>query len=165
MPDAFWDPMHIMNPPFQACETSDFAAATDGQIHDPNNANPLMYGEWVDVTSNKLARAASTSKNAYLYVGEKGRTDLQMTKKGPILLTRPQRIRTKLVDATGSLGLNSEVMIADVTINSLTKFFFKKAATTGNYIQGKVTKAGTNSGAPDGSYWEILLYPQPLIIP
>lgn len=164
MPDVFWDPMHILNPPFQSCETIDLLAATSGQVHDPNNANPLMYGEMVDITSNKIARAASNSKNPFLYVGEVGRTDLQMTKKGPVCLTRPNRIKTKLVDGTG-LSLNDEVMVATVVVNSLNKSGFKKAATTGNYIQGKVVKVGTNTGAPDGSYWEIVLYPQPIIIP
>lgn len=164
MADAFWDPMHIVNPPFQACETTDLPANTVGQVHDPRNANPLMHGEWVDISNKKIARAAATAPMPVLYVGEVGRTDIQVTKKGPVLLTRPNRIKTKLVDGSSSLVVGDEVMVGDVTINSLSKKGLIKATGSGNYAQGKVLAAGTNTGAPDGSYWEILLYNQPRII-
>lgn len=170
MPDVFSNPLEILNPPFQNLETGDYPGATSGQIEDPTNANPIGEGEWLDLASTspntgKLARATATVKNPFLYVGQVGRTDIQTTKKGPIAFTRPHRIKTKLVSGASSLVAGDEVMIGNVTVKGQTKAGLVKATGSGNYALGFVLAAGANSGDPDGSYWEIFLYNQSLLIP
>lgn len=171
MPNEFSEPMEIQNPPFQSLETADFGPVTAGQIGDPKNANPIISGEWLTLfdavtpaNTGKLQRAAATDPEPFLYYMDAGSTDSQTTKKGPILLERPKRIKTKLVSGANSLGLGDEVMVGSVTYDSLARAGLLKA-TSGNFSQGRVLGIGTNTADPDGSYWVIVLHNKPHLMP
>lgn len=167
MPNAFSQPLEILNPPFQRLETLDLPAKTPEQITNPKNANPLVEGEWIVMVDGAdtglIKRAVGSNPLAHLYLGQVGRTDIQTTKKAPIALDRPLRIKTKIVAGTG-LSVGSEVMVGNVTFDGLTRSGLVLATST-NYAQGYVVKKGTNTGDPDGSFWEILLHPQPRLVP
>lgn len=168
MPSKYSKPLEILYPPFLDMETNGYLAVNDGEISDPENANPIIEGEWLDLFSSaantgKLQRAVGTTPLPFLYVDQKGRTDVQSTKKGNIALEAPLIIKTKIVNGT-SLPAGSEVMVGTVTYNSKSKAGLL-LATGGNYIVGKVLSVGTNTSHPDGSFWEILLYRQPVLKP
>lgn len=161
MPTVYSQPLEILYPPFQKLETRDYPAKTEAQITDPQNANPLVEGEFVNILggadTGTIQRAAKTDPHPMLYLGQIGRTDIQTTKKAPVALEPPLIIRTKLVDGTG-LVIGDKLMVDDITFNGLTRSGLKEAAGSGSFVVGQVLKAGTNTGDPDGSFWEIFMY-------
>lgn len=171
MPNAFSEPMQILNPPFQELESAAFGPVTAGQIGDPNDANPIISGEFLKLfdgtNTGKLQRSDDQDPQPFLYYMDAGSTDTQTTKKGPILLTNPKRIKTKLVNATGGLVVGGLVAVGAVTYDGIANRagLVKDPATSNRFVVGRVLEAGTNAGQPDGSYWTIMLFDQPIRTP
>lgn len=169
MPSRMSNPLVYVQPPFQDLETQDYACVTESLITDPTVTNPLLEGEWVDLVASggqlKFQRAVATSSQPQLYAGQRGRTDIQVTKKAPLILGYPNRIKTKLVSGASSLVVGDPVMVGAVVVDGQNKIGLIKATGSGNYVLGVVEVAGTNTGAPDGSYWTIHLYRNPRLIP
>lgn len=173
MPNLFSDPLEIENPPFQSLETRDFPAVTEAEITNPYYTaagGALVEGEWVTVLSGantgKIIRTDRDDPNPFLYLGQLGRTDLQVTKKAPISLYPPKIIKTKLVDGSGGLDVGDYVGVGAITYNTVANRSGLVLGVSGHYAVGKVLVKGTNTGAPDGkTYWTILLFSQPVLLP
>jgi hypothetical protein len=160
--------MQILNPPFQELESAAFGPVTTGQIGDPNDANPIISGEFLKLfdgaNTGKLQRSNNDDPQPFLYYMDAGSTDTQTTKKGPILLTNPKRIKTKLVKGD-SLSAGSLVGVGAVTYDGIAGRAGLVVAVSTKYAVGRVLEVGTNSSQPDGSYWTIMLFDQPIVAP
>ncbi len=99
----------------------DFYAA-DPTLLNPNNANPLYDGEWLEIDSNyKLARGSGEAVNvSYVLFAERGRYDTQAIGKVPVLFMGGFEAETKIVNLS-SLVVGSQLMVTDVTVNSQSK--------------------------------------------
>lgn len=105
----------------------DFYVLTPAQLN-PNNANPLLDGEWLqlDATEYKLARGADGAGAhpaivpSWQLFAEKGRYDTQSIGKVPVLFMGGYEAETKVADLT-SLVPGSALEVADVTFQSLTR--------------------------------------------
>lgn len=96
------------------------------ELLDPLNANPLVMGEWLELTTNgkKVQRGASgatpASVPSWPLIVEAGRSDTQSAKKVALAYLGPVEVDTKIMDATG-LTVGAAVGVADVTVGALTK--------------------------------------------
>lgn len=129
----------------------------DSTLLDPNNANPVVDGEWLELDSNyKLARGSSTQvKPAWQLFAERGRYDTQAIGKAPVLFIGGYEAETSICDLT-ALSVGDPLMVADVTVSALTKRGLKKAtASTGANILvfGWVTRL---PGGGKVRYWKTM---------
>lgn len=129
----------------------DFYLANPALLN-PNNANPLLDGEWLQLDANyKLARGADGSGTheaivpSWQLFAERGRYDTQAIGKAPILMSGPYEAECKICDLTGAtVGL--PLVVQDVTFQSLTRRGLKVlgAGTGEHLIFGFVTRVFTD---------------------
>ncbi len=115
----------------------------DPTLLNPNNANPLIDGEWVEIDTNyKLVRGTGNSASpAFQVFTERGRYDTQAIGKADILFIGGYEAETTVCDLTG-LAVGNQLVVADVTVSGLTKRGLKKLpAASGTYnVVGRVTR-------------------------
>ena len=109
---------------FQTIHRRPFELATPALLN-PNNANPLLDGEFLELTSAyKMERGASAAAGAavpsFAYAAERGRYEVQAIQKGPFLYLGQYEADTLIMDATG-VTLGMKLVVTDVTIATLTK--------------------------------------------
>lgn len=94
----------------------DFYVA-DPTLLNPNNTNPLLDGEWLEIDTNyKLARGTGTQAGpAWQLFAERGRYDTQSIGKVPVLFMGGYEAETKIVTLT-SIIVGSALEVADVSI-------------------------------------------------
>lgn len=128
----------------QALLRRDFSVA-DPTLVNPNNANPLMDGEFMNLDSAyKLIRAASLSMGFALFV-ERGRMDVQAIRKATVLFGGTYEADTRVFTTAGITAVGQKVEIsAAVTVDTLTKSGLK-IFTTGEVV-GYVTRLPANNG-------------------
>jgi hypothetical protein len=121
----------------------DFPVA-DRNLISPNNANPLMDGEFLNLnTAYQLVRAGNGEVGWAMFV-EKGRFDVQAVGKVTILFAGTYEADTRVMDATG-MTLGGDLGIsAAVTVDTLTKSGLV------NYASGKVVGFVTRLPANNG---------------
>lgn len=123
----------------------DFYAANTALLN-PNNANPLVDGEWLEIdTSYKAARGSSEqAKPAFQIFAERGRYDTQAVGKVPLLFLGLYEARCKIVSTTGC-SAGDALVVQDVTIGGLTKRGLAKlgAGSGQHMIFGYVTRVYT----------------------
>lgn len=122
----------------------DFPAA-DVTLLNPNNANPILEGEWLELDTNyKLARGTGNGKPCvYPVHTERGRYDTQSIGKLNVLMLHDYEAETKIFDSTG-LAVGDRLMVGDVTISGQTKRGLKKATGAATTVEvGIVTKLPT----------------------
>ncbi len=114
----------------------------------PNNANPLLEGEWLELDSNyKLVRGSGASLNpAWQVWAERGRYDTQAIGKTTLLFLGGYEAETSVYLATG-LAVNDPLVVNDVTIGGLTRRgLLKLPASAGTYaVRGFVTRVLTST--------------------
>ena len=119
----------------------------------PNNANPILEGEWLELDSTyKLVRGSSTqAKPAWQVFDEKGRYDTQAIGKLTVLFIGGYEAKTRVCDASGC-SVGDALVIADVTVGGLTKRGLDKiSAVAGEYaVFAYVTKVISSS---ELQYW------------
>jgi len=119
----------------------DFTLAVPALLN-PNNANPLVDGEWLGLNSSyQLARGSGAQvKPTWPVFAERGRYDTQAIEKTVVLFGGFFEAETKIYDATG-LAVGDFLEVTDVTISALTKQGLKEAAGAGqHWIVGVVTR-------------------------
>ena len=126
----------------------DFPVA-DVTLLNPLNANPLLDGEWLSISTNySLERGTDDGTvgeiltTSYPLFAERGRYDTQAIGKSPILFLGMYEAQTRIVDATG-LSVGDRLVVKDVTIDTLTRKGLAEAGTSaGNdhMIVGHVTR-------------------------
>ena len=121
----------------------DFTVA-DRTLVNPNNANPLMDGEFLNLdTSYKLIRGTDGSFGMALFV-ERGRMDVQAIGKGTVLMGGAYEADTRVFTTTG-LTLGGKLQIsASVTVDTLTKSGL--ANYSSGEVVGYVTRLPANNG-------------------
>lgn len=99
----------------------DFYVATPGLLN-PNNANPLLDGEWLQLdTSYKLARGSGEQAvPAWVLFAERGRYDTQAIGKAPVLFQGGFEAESQIVNAT-SADVGDALVVQDVTFGGLTR--------------------------------------------
>jgi len=113
----------------------DFYLADTGLLN-PNNANPILDGEWLQLDSSyKLARGSGTQAvPAWQVFAERGRYDTQAIGKAPVLFIGGYEAETSICDVTGC-AVGDALVVADVTVGGLTKRGLDKiSASTGIYL-------------------------------
>jgi len=121
----------------------DFPVA-DRTLVNPNNANPLMDGEFMNLDSSyKLIRGADASFGFALFM-ERGRMDVQAIGKVTVLMGNTYEADTRVFTTTSlTLGCKLEIS-ASVTVDSLTKSGLKLYS-AGEVI-GYCTRLPANNG-------------------
>ena len=114
----------------------DFYVANTALLN-PNNANPILDGEWLELDSSyKLARGAGTPQAtpAWQVFAERGRYDTQAIGKLPVLFIGGYEAETSICDVTGC-AVGDALVVTDVTVGGLTKRGLDKiSAATGEYL-------------------------------
>lgn len=114
----------------------------------PNNANPLLDGEWLELDSTGKGIRGVTGSGTHEAVApswqvfaEKGRYDTQAIGKVPVLWLGGYEAESKVVDVTGAT-IGAPLVVQDVTFQSLTRRGLKVlgAGTGEHMIFGYVTK-------------------------
>lgn len=102
----------------------DFYLANPALLN-PNNANPLLDGEWLQLDANyKIGRGADGSGTheaivpSWQLFAERGRYDTQAIGKAPILFTGGYEAESKIVDLTGAT-VGSALVVQDVTFQAI----------------------------------------------
>lgn len=110
---------------------------TDPTILDPNNANPLIDGEWLQLDSSYTAGrggAGNVAVPTWQVFAEKGRYDTQPIGKAPLLFIGGYEAETTVYTAA-SIAVNSELIVSDVTVGGLTKKgLIARPAGSGTYL-------------------------------
>jgi hypothetical protein len=117
----------------------------DRTLLNPNNANPLLDGEWVNFDSAyNLVRGADGSFGFMVFT-ERGRFDVQSIGKVTIFQGGAYECNTRIFTAAG-LALGNPLKIsASVTIDTLTKSGLVNQGGTGTIV-GYVTRLPASNG-------------------
>jgi len=120
----------------------------DSTLLDPTSTNPLVLGEWLELTSAyKMDRGTANGATvpSWVMFAEKGRFETQAAGKVPILWLNDFEADTKVMDSTG-LAVGDLLMVNDVTYGSLTRRGLKEQG-GGAFIVGRVTRLpASNNG-------------------
>lgn len=117
----------------------------DPTISNPNGANPLLDGEWLEYDNNYKAVRAGGDILCWAVWAERGRTDVQALRKVPTLYMGHYEADTLIMDST-SIILGSPLMVDDVTIATLTKSGLKLHGGGSKLIVGYATRIPANNG-------------------
>ena len=121
----------------------DFSMA-DKTLLNPNNANPLIDGEFVELDSSYSLIRAGNQKFAFAVFAERGRFDVQAIGKTVVLFGGTYEADTDVFTAA-SLTLGGKLQTNNnVTVNSNTKSGLSNH--TGGEIVGFVTRLPANNG-------------------
>lgn len=124
----------------------DFYAASTALLN-PNNANPLIDGEWLQLDSSYMAARGSGEQAtpAWVMFAERGRYDTQSIGKVPLLFVGGFEAETKVCDLTG-MTVGNALVVQDVTVSSLTRRGLAKLGAGGgeHLIFGYVTRVLTD---------------------
>ncbi len=124
----------------------DFYAANTALLN-PNNANPLVDGEWLQIDSSyKAARGSSEQATpAFQLFAERGRYDTQSIGKVPLLFLGFYEAQCQVANLA-SLAVGDALVVQDVTFQSLTRRGLAKlgAGTGQHMIFGYVTRVLTD---------------------
>jgi hypothetical protein len=119
----------------------------DTTILDPTSANPLIMGEWLEMSSTiygvKRGTVNPSTVPSWAVFAEQGRFETQVLGKVPILFMKPFEADTKIMLATG-LAVGDALEVADVTIGSLTRRGLVKFTT--GFKVGRVTRLPADNG-------------------
>lgn len=125
----------------------DFPVA-DRNLVNPNNANPLMDGEFLNLDSAyKLIRGADGTFGMGLFV-ERGRMDVQAIGKVTVLMGGAYEANTRVFTNAGITTVGQRLMIsASVSVDTLTKSgLLIHSGTATDEIIGYVTRLPANNG-------------------
>lgn len=129
---------------------------SDTNPFNPNDARPLIEGEWLERTgADKVTRGGNNAvgvsgtkdgagtKPAFLYFNEKGRYDVQMTKRAHIIQgPHGFEFRTKLCTNEG-FQVGDPVAVFDWDGDGGSYNLVRRVlgvATSGSYVVGRVTR-------------------------
>lgn len=129
----------------------DFYVANPALLN-PNNANPLLDGEWLQLDTNyKLARGADGSGTheaivpSWQLFAERGRYDTQSIGKAPVLFLGGYEAECKVVSLT-SAAVGAALVVQDVTFLGQTRrgLAVLGAGTGEHLIFGYITRTFTD---------------------
>lgn len=109
---------------------------------DPNNANPLIDGEYLELNgSYQLIRGSGAgSALSFPVFAERGRYDTQAIGKTVVLFGGFYEAETRVADLTG-LSVGDFLVVDDVTVDALTRKGLLEASGAGRHlVVGQVTR-------------------------
>lgn len=130
--------------PVEAIERRDMPL-NDRTLLNPNNANPLIDGEWLEWNNTNKAIRSGGDRLSWALFAERGRTDTQAIGKAPVLYLGSYEADTLIFDGTGLTGGNA-LMIDDVTIATLTKSGLKLHSGGAELVVGYVIRLPATNG-------------------
>jgi len=135
-----------LHSPVEKLERRDMPLA-DTTLTNPNNANPLLMGEFMelDSTNPKKVVRASGDYLCWALFSERGRTDVQAARKVPLLYMGTYEADTLIFDDT-ALTHGAALMVTDVTIATLTKSGLKLHGGGTELIVGYVMRLPSVNG-------------------
>mgnify|MGYP000908342582 CR=1 FL=1 len=130
---------------------------TDPTLLNPNNANPLLDGEWLELDSSyKMQRQQAGNEQAvpaWQIFAERGRYDTQAIQKTDFLFVKGYEAETDIADFTG-MAVGNKLVVDNVTIGGLAKRGLKKAAGNGQHmIFAYVTRMVGSGATQKVRYW------------
>ena len=145
-----------LHSPVEKVERRDFPVADRG-ILNPNGANPLLDGEFMelDATNPKKVIRATGNKLSWAVFAEKGRTDTQAVGKVPLLYMGAYEADTLIMDAT-AMAHGDPLMVDDVTIATLTKSGLKKHGGGAELVVGYVLRLPSQNGNKLRFMWTLV---------
>lgn len=107
----------------------------DPTILNPNGANPLLDGEWLEINSSyKAVRGSGASLvPTYPVLDLRGQSDTQAIQKATLAFLGMYEAETAIFDSTG-LAVGDPLIVTDVTIASLTRRGLKKPTANGQHL-------------------------------
>ena len=117
-----------------------------GELANPDAVNPLVMGEFLELDSNynTVRGVGNAAVPSFAVFTEQGRTDVQASGKASVLFMHAYEADTEIFDTTG-LTVGAALMVADVSINSITKRGLKLAVAA-NHVVGHVTRLPIDNG-------------------
>lgn len=106
---------------FQTIHRRPFELATPALLN-PNNANPLLDGEFLELTANyRMERGTGTPAlvPSFAFAAERGRYETQAIQKGPFLYLGDYEADTLIFDGTGITAVGQQVEVNNVTIGGV----------------------------------------------
>lgn len=134
---------------FQTLARRSFGLADPTILRPATSANPLIMGEWLDLTTAyKMQRGAGDlSVPAFPYFAEEGRYEVQAIEKGPFLFMGSFEADTMVFDSADISTVGQRLFVGDVTVSALTRKGLKGlAAPTTEVSIGFVTRLPANNG-------------------
>jgi len=106
---------------FQTLHRKSFPLADPTILRPATSANPLIMGEWLNLTSAyKMERGAgSLSVPSWPYYAEEGRYEVQTIDKGPFLWMGPFEADTLVFDGTLITAVGQPLFVGDVTYGGI----------------------------------------------
>ena len=145
-----------LHSPVERLERRDFPVS-DRSILNPNGANPLLAGEFMELhatTPTKVIRAGG-NKLSWAVFAERGRSDVQAIGKTPLLYMGAYEADTLIMDAT-ALAHGDPLMVTDVTIGVLTKSGLKKHGGGAELTVGYVLRLPSQNGSKLRFMWTLV---------
>lgn len=135
---------------FQTLHRRSFTFADPSILRPATSANPLIMGEWLDLTSAYAMQrgAGDLSVPSWPYYAEEGRYEVQAIEKGPFLYMGQFEADTMVFDGAAVSTIGQPLFVGDVTYGSLTRKGLKGiAAPTTEVPIGFVTRLpASNNG-------------------
>lgn len=140
--------------PVERLERKDLSLA-DPTLANPNGANPLLDGEFLEYDSSYKGVRAGGLILSWAVFAERGRSDVQALRKVPVLYMGPYEADTLIMDAT-AIALGDPLMVDDVTISALTKSGLKKHGGGSELVVGYVTRIPSSNGQKLRFIWTLV---------
>jgi hypothetical protein len=134
---------------FQTLHRRPFALADPTILRPATSANPLIMGEWLDLTTAyKMQRGTGDlSVPSWPYFAEEGRYEVQAIDKGPFLYMGSFEAETMVFDGAAISAVGQRLYVGDVTYASLTRKGLKGIATPTTEVSiGFVTRLPADNG-------------------
>jgi len=145
-----------LHTPVEKIVRKDFTVS-DPAIVNPNGANPLLAGEFMELDSTnpkKIVRAGGDDLSWAVWA-ERGRTDVQALRKVPLLYMGAYEADTLIMDDT-ALAHGDPLMVDDVTIATLTKSGLKKHGGGSELVVGYVLRLPSVNGNKLRFMWTLV---------
>ena len=145
-----------LHSPVEKVERRDFPV-TDRAILNPNGANPLLDGEFMelDATNPRKVIRASGDFLSWAVFAERGRSDTQAIGKVPLLYMGAYEADTLIMDTT-LLTHGAALMVTDVTIGILTKSGLKLHGGGTELVVGYVLRLPSVNGNKLRFMWTLV---------
>jgi hypothetical protein len=112
----------------------------DPTLASPNNANPLLDGEFLEYDANYKGVRAGGDILCWAVWSERGRMDVQALRQVPTLYMGTYEADTLIMDPAGPIALGDPLMVTNVTIDTLTKSGLAQHGGGAELVVGYVTR-------------------------
>lgn len=133
---------------FQTLHRRPFALADPTILRPATSANPLIMGEWLDLTTAYTMQRGTgdLSVPSWPYFAEEGRYEVQAIDKGPFLYMGGFEAETMVFDGAAISAVGQALFVGDVTYASLTRKGLKGIGSPSTEISiGFVTRLPANN--------------------